>query len=64
MLTDGLGNPFIQRFSEEDALAWVEDCLKWRGYVLQGDHSHWCVEWDGLPVDETTSEYDACLCFT
>lgn len=46
-----------------DALEeWRADCLKWRGRVLDGKLSHWCVEWDGLPVDETTEEW-ACGCY-
>jgi hypothetical protein len=44
--------------SEED---WKEDCMKWRGKVLTGAKAHWCYEWDGLPVDETTPEWP-CNC--
>lgn len=43
--------------------AWVEDCYKWRGAVLTGKYRHWCHDWDGLPVDETTPEWDCCSCF-
>jgi hypothetical protein len=43
---------------------WFDDCKKWRGEVLRGNYRHWCFEWDGLPVDETTTdEFDCCLCF-
>lgn len=42
---------------------WAKDCEKWLGRVLTGVGSHWCSEWDFLPVDETTPEFDACLCF-
>ncbi len=41
---------------------WIEDCLKWRGVVLTGEHAHWCFDWDGLPVDETCDEWP-CDCF-
>lgn len=41
---------------------WVADCIKWRGRVLRGAKRHWCFDWDGLPVDETTSEIDCCTC--
>ncbi len=36
---------------------WIVECMKWRGRVLDGDHAHWCEEWDGLPVDETCREW-------
>jgi hypothetical protein len=42
---------------------WVQDCLRWRGKVLTGEKAHWCWDWDGLPVDETTPEIDACTCY-
>jgi len=42
---------------------WEEDCLKWRGKVLTGDFAHWCNDWDMLPVDETTPEWESCTCW-
>lgn len=42
---------------------WAEDCLRWRGELLTGRYSHWCGDWDYLPVDETTSEFTACSCW-
>lgn len=36
---------------------WEADCIRWRGKMLNGYHAHWCIEWDGLPVDETTPEW-------
>jgi hypothetical protein len=50
------------RWNLEIALLWVEDCMRWRGEVLHGDHVHWCFDWDGLPVDETTREVSSCTC--
>lgn len=41
---------------------WVTDCHHWRGKVLTGRFRHWCWEWDGLPVDETSAEWP-CGCF-
>ena len=41
---------------------WVADCMKWRGEVLTGEKSHWCDDWDGLPMDETCGEYKAGTC--
>lgn len=41
---------------------WVIDCLRWRGDELMGKYCHWCFDWDGLPVDETTPEWP-CGCF-
>jgi hypothetical protein len=40
---------------------WRKDCLKWRGRVLTGSLGHWCDEWDGLPIDQTTPEFP-CKC--
>ncbi len=36
--------------------------MKWHGRVLTGNHRHWCHEWDGLPIDDTCEEFDACIC--
>lgn len=48
----------------EHCAQWQEDCLKWRGRILYGEKAHWCADWDGLPVDETTpEELDCCHCF-
>jgi hypothetical protein len=42
---------------------WAADCLRWRGRLLTGKFSHWCWDWDGLPVDETCPEWpDSCTC--
>jgi hypothetical protein len=40
---------------------WILDCMHWRGKVLTGKRAHWCEDWDGLPVDETTPEWP-CNC--
>lgn len=40
---------------------WIDDCMKWRGEVLTGKYAHWCWDWDGLPIDETTQEWP-CAC--
>ena len=40
---------------------WVEDCMRWRGKVLTGEFTHWCYEYDELPVDETCPEWP-CAC--
>jgi hypothetical protein len=42
---------------------WAKDCERWRGPLLTGKYAHWCYEWDGLPVDETTMEFDCCSCW-
>lgn len=47
----------------KDPLLWIEDCERWIGRPLVGDKVHWCFEWDGLPVDETTEEFDVCTCW-
>jgi hypothetical protein len=30
---------------------------------LTGKHKHYCWDWDGMAIDETCPEFDACLCF-
>lgn len=47
--------------SKEHEEAWRSDCMKWRGRVLTGEHSHWCIDWDDLPIDETVPEWP-CAC--
>jgi hypothetical protein len=49
------------RFKEP--LLWLEDCERWIGRPLVGDKAHWCYDWDGLPVDETTTEFECCSCW-
>lgn len=40
---------------------WIADCKLSHGRVLLGKYAHWCVDWDGLPIDETTPEWP-CVC--
>lgn len=40
---------------------WIDDCVKWRGRVLEGKYRHWCFDWDELPIDETCFEWP-CVC--
>lgn len=42
---------------------WEAECMWWMGEVLTGKYSHYCWEWDGLPIDETCMEFAACLCY-
>ncbi|MBP8283826.1 MAG: hypothetical protein KAX46_07925 [Chromatiaceae bacterium] len=46
-----------------DLPEWRADCIRWRGVVLTGYWAHWCWDWDDLPVDETSLEWDCCGCF-
>jgi hypothetical protein len=46
---------------QQPSQAWIDDCEKWRGRLLTGDYAHWCDDWDGLPIDETTPEWP-CAC--
>lgn len=32
-------------------------------HILTGDWKHYCHEWDGMAIDETCPEFEACLCF-
>lgn len=51
-----MSDDFFERFGpqKED---WIADCLEYRGVVLTGEKAHWCSEWDGLPIDETSLEW-------
>ena len=42
---------------------WFRESKKWVGRILDGQYAHWCDDWDGLPVDETTKEFECCTCF-
>lgn len=41
---------------------WEQDCLRYGDRVLTGKYQHWCPDWDGLPIDDTVSEFDCCTC--
>ena len=41
---------------------WEEDCSFWYGYVLTGPDCHWCLDFDGLPIDIWCDEYAFCYC--
>lgn len=30
---------------------------------LTGKYKHYCLDWDGLPVDETCPEFECCTCY-
>ena len=30
---------------------------------LVGKYSHWCPEWDFMPIDETCKEFEFCSCY-
>lgn len=50
---------------QEHKSDWQQDCEKWRSRLLTGARSHWCNDWDGLPVDETCDEWPCgCVIFT
>ena len=40
-----------------DADDWAVESEAFHGHVLRGKHSHWCVDWDDLPIDESCHEY-------
>lgn len=49
--------PDLQRVEMIASKEWRGDCLRWRGMLLTAAHAHWCPEWDGLPIDETSLEW-------
>ncbi len=30
---------------------------------LKGKYKHYCLEWDGMPLDETSVDFHCCGCF-
>lgn len=40
------------------------ECIKWRGRILDGQYFHFCDDWDGLPIDETTIGEWPCYCYS
>ena len=41
----------------------ISDSLTWFGVTLRGEFLHYCPDWDGLPIDETTTEFAVCHCY-
>lgn len=39
------------------------DWKMWRGNIPMGRLAHYCYDWDFLPVDENSPEFDGCHCF-
>ena len=39
-----------------------QDCLQIHGKVLKGKKAHYCPEFDYLPIDETSYEFQYCTC--
>jgi hypothetical protein len=45
------------------ATVWVKECMFFHGRVLEGEKSHYCPEWDFMPIDETCEmEIEICTC--
>lgn len=47
----------------EEFDTWDQDCKRWMGRTLRGKFSHYCCDWDFLPIDETCIEFRCCFCF-
>lgn len=41
---------------------WIGDCERFHNRVLEGLYSHFCYDWDMMPIDETVEEYKYCYC--
>jgi hypothetical protein len=39
-----------------------QDCIHHYGEPLKGVFKHYCPEFDYLPIDETCSEWQFCMC--
>jgi hypothetical protein len=40
-----------------------EESIKIYGRPLQGKYKHFCIEFDYLPIDEHSFEFQFCLCY-
>ena len=47
----------------DDTLEWQSDCMRWHGRLLKEEHSHYCADWDYLPIDSTCLEFESCTCW-
>jgi hypothetical protein len=55
-----MSNQFVD---DTKGTEWPADCETERGRLLSGTWAHYCFDWDGLPVDETTWEFSSCHCY-
>lgn len=55
-------DPLMAEQAKHLGYDWEVDCRRWHGQVLTGQFSHWCPDWDFLPIDETCGEMDGCVC--
>ena len=55
--------PGTHQYCSDECYQWGEACLRWHNKILYGEFSHWCNEWDGLPIDETCEEFKFCICY-
>ena len=39
-----------------------KECYRWYGRKLKGHYSHYCPDWDYLPIDDTCVEFQCCTC--
>lgn len=37
-------------------------CMEMYGELLTGNYKHFCPEFDYLPIDDTCSEFEYCIC--
>ena len=63
-MTDDTRFDGVSPGKEEKVSDWTEDCIKWRGRILSGPYSHWCADWDDLPVNFFTPEFSTCACYS
>lgn len=45
--------------------AWELDCKQYYGRILDPSdtYAHWCNDWDDLPINSTSPEFESCTCF-
>lgn len=48
--------------NKEPSQDWIDDCNHFHGILLTGKYSHWCPDFDYLPIDETTHYFEYCKC--
>lgn len=40
-----------------------KDSMRFFGRELKGKFKHLCLEWDFMEIDETTKEFECCMCY-
>lgn len=50
----------IEKIYQQDLLDREERVMA----TLTGKHKHYCMDWDGMAIDETCAEFECCTCLS